>query len=331
MQAATVIDVHAHAVFAETMGAAGEYGPELSAAADGSPWFRVGDYVLQGVKYRDSPFMDVELRLHRMQQAGIDFQVLSPNPLTYFHRIDQRQAIEFCRRHNDALAATVAQHRRHLGGLAALPMQNIPAAIAELGRAVGELGLLGGYIGANLPVSLDSPELDAFYAKVVELDVPLFIHPSPPATEGLEPDPRLARFDFEIMLGFAAQETMAAATLIIGGVLDRHPQLDVCLSHGGGAIAFMAGRLASAAGKRPWAPSFLRIEGAFEARLRRLWFDTHVHDERSLKLLLEVVGGERLVYGSNFAGWDQISNCRQEALAIPADLAGNARRLLRLS
>jgi len=164
----------------------------------------------------------------------------------------------------------------------------------------------------------------------VALDVPLFLHPAPPATDQFPVDERLARWDLEIMLGFSHQETAAAATLVLGGVLDRHPELDVCLSHGGGAIAFVAGRLSQAVRKRAWAPTELTAEGAFEQRLRKLWCDTHVHDERSLALLLEVVGTERLVYGSNFAGWDQVSDCRAEAAAIDADLAGNARRLLRL-
>jgi aminocarboxymuconate-semialdehyde decarboxylase len=210
-------------------------------------------------------------------------------------------------------------------------MQDPAAAAEELERATRELGLKGGYVGAQLPVPLDSPTLDDFYARCVELDVPLFIHPAPPATDAFQVDERLARWDLEIMLGFSNQETLAATTLILGGVLDRHPGLDVCLSHGGGAIAFVAGRLGRATRQRAWAPAALAADGAFEERLARLWFDTHVHDDRSLALLVDVVGTERLVYGSNFAGWDQVADCREEALSLDADLAGNARRLLRLA
>ena len=70
---ARVIDVHAHVVLAETMGAAGAHGPELSAGPDGTPRFRVGDYVLDGVRYQGGPFMDVALRLDSMDAQGIDF------------------------------------------------------------------------------------------------------------------------------------------------------------------------------------------------------------------------------------------------------------------
>ena len=102
LQSAETIDVHAHAVLDETMGAAGSHGPELT--AESPPRFRAGDYELIGVKYRGSAFMDPELRLQAMDTAGIDYQVLSPNPLTYFHFIDAKDAQNFCRVHNDALA-----------------------------------------------------------------------------------------------------------------------------------------------------------------------------------------------------------------------------------
>ena len=76
------IDIHAHAVLAESMGAAGDYGPELGAQDTDKPWFRIGDYQLDGVRYQGSAFMDIDLRIQAMDKAGIDFQVVSPNPLT---------------------------------------------------------------------------------------------------------------------------------------------------------------------------------------------------------------------------------------------------------
>ena len=108
------IDVHAHAVLDESMGAAGEHGPELTETEGQPSLFRVGGYELHGVKYRDSAFMDVDIRIERMAEAGIDFQILSPNPLTYFHFIDASSAISFCRRHNDVLVDLVNLHPEKL-------------------------------------------------------------------------------------------------------------------------------------------------------------------------------------------------------------------------
>ena len=131
-------------------------------------------------------------------------------------------------------------------------------------------------------------------------------------------------------LDFAAQETLAVATLIYGGVLDRHPGLDICLSHGGGGTALLVGRMAKGARKRPWSPAALRPEGAFEQRLKRLWFDTHVDHPQIVSLLTAVVGGDHLVYGTNFAGWDEPdTDNSQGADVIAPELAVNARSLLR--
>lgn len=325
-RAPLLIDVHAHAVLEVSEGAAGAAGPELGTGADGTPFYRVGDYVLHGVRYRGSPFTDVDLRVAAMDEAGIDVQLLSPNPLTYFGDLPVADAVAFARAHNDALAATVARYPRRLLAAAQLPVQDVGAAVTEARRAVCDLGMPALYMDTD-PAgrTLDDPELDPLYAAVVELDVPLFVHPSPLGSEGPPDDPRLRRFDLDLLFGFARDETLAVAALVFGGVLQRHPALDVCVSHGGGAAAFLAGRLARAVGKRAWATPELRERG-FEHYYRRLWFDTHVHDDAALDLLARHAGTQRLVFGTNFAGWDS------GAGHVPAgiDLAGNAARLLRL-
>jgi aminocarboxymuconate-semialdehyde decarboxylase len=326
---AQTIDIHAHAVLEETMGAAGRFGPELTVAEDGRPLFRVGDYKLHGVRYRGSPFMDPDLRIKRMDAAGIDFQVLSPNPLTYFHFIPAKEAIAFCRRHNDVLAALVRRYPGRLAGFAALPIQDPIAAKDELARAVQDLGMWGGYIGTDSPRPIDSTDFDPLYETCVKLNVPLFVHPGPAGIDGPPGDSNLKGYDLDIVIGFAAQELIAVARLIFGGVLERHPKLDICVSHGGGTLAFMAGRLAQAGRMRPWAPPWTKPDGAFEQALRRLWYDAHVHDPRALDLLLRVVGKDRLVFGTNFAGWDQPENLDHAPIA--RELTDNARRLLRKS
>lgn len=323
---APVVDIHAHAVLEETFGTAGTYGPELF-DDDGVPVFRIGDYRLRGVRYRGSAFMDVEVRIAAMDRSGIGWQLLSPNPLTYFHYIPAPEATAYCRRHNDALAALAARYPDRLGAAVALPMQDIGAAIAELRRAVGELGMMAAYIGTDFPHGLDDQAMDPFYETVTDLDVPLFIHPAPAGIDGPPGSPALQRYELDIMAGFTAQETVAVATLVFGGVLHRHPKLDICISHGGGAAALIWGRLEHATHKRAWVPDHLKAEGAFAEQMRRLWFDIHMHDDRAVQLLAERVGTERFVYGTNFAGWDAPAVFTPPA--INASLADNARALLR--
>jgi len=323
---AKVVDIHAHAVLQETFGTAGAFGPELT-DEDGVPVFRIGSYKLRGVKYRGSAFMDPDVRIAAMDRAGIDWQLLSPNPLTYFHFIPPAEARDFCRRHNDTMAELVAMHPDRFGGAAALPMQDVPAATFELRRAVTELGLKAAYVGTDMPHGLDDPCMDPFYEAVCELNVPLFIHPAPAGIDGPAASPALSKYELDIMLGFTMQESIAVATLLFGGVLHRHPTLDVCISHGGGAVALVWGRLEHAAHKRAWAPDHLQRDGAFAEQLARLWYDIHMHDDRAVELLVERVGTDRLVYGTNFAGWDAPERFQMPTIDVP--LADNARRLLR--
>ena len=308
IQKAALIDLHAHVRLNSTTGAAGKHGPEFGENEDGVPWYRVGNYKLYGVRHKASPFTDPSLRIERMNKEGIDFQVISPSPLTYFHYIDLKDAIQFCQKHNNACSDLVNAYSDKLGGLASLPMQDINEAVIELKRSILSLKLWGAAIGTDFAMELDDPKLDAFYEALVDLNVPLFIHPAPSGIDGPLGDPKLKRFDLDVVVGFAAQETIAVSTLIFGGVLDRHPKLDVWISHGGGGIPMLASRLAVAARNRPWASESIKKDGAFEEQIQRIWYDSHVTDPDGLELLKKWVGNNKIVYGTNFAGWDHVSN-----------------------
>jgi aminocarboxymuconate-semialdehyde decarboxylase len=323
---AGALDIHAHVVLEAAFGTAGPFGPELAVDDQGVPYFRIGEYSMKPMRYRDSLFMDAEKRLRHMDRDGIELQLLSPNPLTMFHGIDAAHATRYCRAHNDAMAELVGQHPdRFLGGIA-LPMQDVEAAIAELERAVHDLGLSAPYVGTQFGFELDDPRLDDFYRTLVELDVPLFLHPASTDGAGLPPA-RLARFELTLLFGYTIDETLAVAALVLGGVTERHPDVDICISHGGGAVAFLAEKLAFACSTRPWVPEHLR-DGGFDRHLRRLWFDSHVGGPRALELLVETVGTEHLVFGTNYGGWDSGGGHARDDLIV--SLTPNARRLLRL-
>ena len=325
---AGLIDTHAHIVLEGSMGQAGSCGPEIGYHPDGSPWFRVGDYQLDGVAYRGSLFIDVNLRLEAMEQAGISVQALSPNPLTYLHFIDADLAVDFCRAHNESLAEVVREHPAKFVGLGALPMQDIEAACSEVHRMTTELGLLGPYIGTDFGLPLDDPAMDHLYSACAELDVPLFMHPCQSGIDGPLRDPRLRRWDLDLVLEYSFEEAVCAATLIFGGVLERHPSLDICLSHGGGSLCLALSKLRKLAERRPAAPDWLKAEGAFDEQLGRLWFDCHVTGSKEFAFVTTSLGTERLVYGTNFGGWDRGSG--PDAAPLRSTLNSNASRLLRL-
>ncbi len=326
---AKIIDVHAHVRLNSTNGAAGKYGPEFGEDENGLPWYRVGNYKLYGVRHKLSPFTDVNLRLEKMKNEKIDFQVLSPSPLTYFHFIDTKDAISFCQKHNDECSKLIKSFPNKLGGLATLPMQDIKEAILELNRSINQLKLLGAAIGTDFNLDLDSEKLDPFYEELVKLNVPLFLHPAPMGIDGPEGDKKLKKYDLDVVVGFSSQETIAVSTLIFGGVLERHPNLDVWISHGGGSLPLLASRLRVAAYKRPWATEYIKKDGNFEKLIKRIWYDSHVTDPNSLELLKNWVGNDKIVYGTNFAGWDHTN--LENHFEIDPIWADNARKLLRLN
>ena len=322
---AGIIDVHAHVVFEALNNTAGNYGPESGVDQTGAPFFRIGSYTMKPISYQGTVFTDLDLRIAHLDRLGINIQVLSPNPLTFFHGIETDIATDFCLRHNQLMADTVAVAPDRLVGLAALPMQELSAACEELERAVGTLGLRGAMIGTDIPQGFACRSLDPFYQKLTDLDVPLFIHASSTDGAGGLKDDRLNLHNFSLSLGYAQEETLAVAQLLLGGVLDRHPALDICISHGGGTAAFLAEKIDQLAQVDPTASEGVKQNG-FGHELKKLWFDTHVKGEVAAAALRHYAHAGKLVLGTNLGGFDT-----PEALsADAARLSQNARRLLRL-
>jgi aminocarboxymuconate-semialdehyde decarboxylase len=318
-----MVDVHAHLLFDELLGAAGTAGPALEHDRDGVATLITGGYSFT-IGKAPSLARDPAERIAALDRAGIGVQVLSGSPLWFFPHLDATVVRPFARRYNDLIAGWTATAPDRLKALAVLPVQDIPAAITELTRAVTELGFLGACIGTDARSDLDHPDLDDLYSACEELGVPLFLHSVVAGVDGPAGDPRLRRWMRDVTLGYPFEETVAVTSLILGGVLKRHPRLDICLTHGGGAAAFLYGRV------RAWIASGAAPIGVeqFDRDYRRLWFDTHLHSSRSAELLATVANPDRLVFGTNFGGWDSAAAGHTERL--PTDLTANGRRLLHL-
>lgn len=329
-----VIDVHSHILLEGVMGACGAAGPEMGERADGTPFFRAGDYVLENVRFVGSPFSDVQLRLERMGELGIDRQIVSPNPITYFYRQPAATAVHFDKVHND-IVGEICRSAPQLYGCCALPLQDPEASCAELRRAVGELGLVGSYIGSDIDgVALSDPRFEELWSEHERLGVPVVVHPSPRSAER-PPDAWFGPWDLDIVYGFLVDEAMAVAHLLYGGVLDRHPALRVHIPHGGGFAPYQQGRLETGIEKRPWGKGLL--QRPFSEQWAQLSFDSAVHREGALGYLVESQGSDRVLLGSNFAGWDQEVRSIQmvESLKLSPEetgaiLGGNAQRIFNL-
>jgi aminocarboxymuconate-semialdehyde decarboxylase len=288
-----IIDLHAHYIprsFLEAIEKeGGPYGASLRQDG-GDPTIMVGGRPYGPVTRH---YYETKPRLLDMDKAGVEMQVLSLNPpMVYWANADLGSRL--ARLYNDEMAAAVAAKPDRLAGLATVPLQDVPAAVAELERAVLRLGLRGVYIGSNVGgKDLDHPDLFPFFAKAAALRAPVFIHPID--VLGVE---RIRAYYLHNGLGNPFDTAVAAARLIFGGVLDRLPRLQVCLAHAGGALPYLIGRLDRVYRVRKEARATLRRSPS--AYLRRFTFDTITHHAPGLRYLIGLVGADRVALGSDY-------------------------------
>lgn len=260
-------------------------GVGAEATEDGGFRFRFPDgFVTRRLPDR---LVDVEGRLAWMDAEGVDIQVLSSWADIFAYGLPAHDATRWCEHVNATLKDVAASHPRFLA-LASLPMQSPSDAVAMLEDVVAE-GFAGVTFAAHIDgVELDDESLEPFWAAASELGVVVLLHPS--FGEG---DPRTAPYGMTNAVGRGVDTTIAAARLIFSGVLERYPGVEVILSHGGGAIPYLAGRLAR---NRAIDQSL----GDPEQALRQLYFDSVVFDPTTLEFLVKRAGDGSVLLGSDY-------------------------------
>ncbi len=268
-------------------------------------------------------------RIEQMQPMGIGLQVLSPMPELLSTWMAPEDGAALARFVNERIAETVQRQPQRFAGLGMVPLQHVDAAIAELERAVGALGLRGVEIGTNVEgVPIGAPRFEPFFAAAADLGAAIFIHPlRPVGMERLVGPPIL-----EQGIGFPCETAFALASLVTGGTLQRHPALRIAVSHGGGAFGQVLPRL-----QHMWslAPA-LREGRAAPAELARwLFYDTLVYSPLALRYIADLFGIGQLVLGTDypFLIMEKEPVARLDALGLSPEqrsmvLAGNARRFL---
>ena len=240
----------------------------------------------------------VEERLKDMDEQKVDVQVLSIHTPFFGCSLDAAQGTALAREVNDEIADTARAHPKRFAGLATLPVHHVSEAIAELERAVGKLGLKGAEV--DTAVMWDDPKYLPLFKAAERAGAVLFFHPQPQANFLAS---RTTKYGLFNSLGVIMDDTIAIALLIHGGVLDACPDLKVCIAHGGGMACYAMGRMDRAwhgvpAGKKP-------MPQPPSAYQKRLYYDTVVGSEKALRFLLDEVGAERVVLGSDwpFVPW----------------------------
>lgn len=272
----------------------------------------------------------VETRLADMEEMGIDIQALSPAPLQYYYALEPDLGRTSARIINDHIAEIVYAHPDRFVGLGTVPMQEPSFAVAELDRAVSELGMRGVEICTSVAgEELSNDRFRGFFAKAEELNALIFLHPN-----GFSDGDRLSDHYFTNVIGNPLDTTVAVSHLIFGGVLDAYPNLKICVAHGGGYLPAYSGRIDHAHARREDCRRCIQEKPT--SYLRKLYFDTVVFTEHQLEYLVSLYGSDHIVLGTDYPfdmGMDDPVGFVDGADALTADdraaiVGGNAAQLL---
>ncbi len=289
-----VIDFHAHILVPEVYGVAAEHNIFSELPTDPG----VTDEMREQIRARGSFVLgrmsDVTDRLAKMDAMGVDVQVLTASLVHQgLEWADAQTSLRLARTTNDWIAQVVAERPDRFIGLGTLPLHVPSLVVPELERCVSDLGLRGVGISSTAGgLELGDPQLAAFWAKAEELDAVIYIHP------GGNRDRRFKRFHLWNSVGQAFEEAMAISSLIYDGVLERHPQLKICISHGGGYMPYYMGRIDRNYHEK--ANTRVNMTKPPIDYLRMLYYDSCVYERPVLQHLVDKVGADRVVLGSDY-------------------------------
>jgi aminocarboxymuconate-semialdehyde decarboxylase len=239
---------------------------------------------------------DLELRLRDMDAQGIDLAVLSVNiPGTDWFPPADGPAV--ARAVNDEVADVVRAHPDRLAAMATLPMQCPEDAAAELERTHG-MGFKGGMVFSNAAGRhLDEPEYGAVFDTAARLGVPIYIHPTYPLSAKT-----VDAYALIPTLGFLFDSTTAALRLVLGGLYERHPEFKLVLAHVASLVPYVIGRIDYEAERDPGGLGAISVPPS--EHLRLLYTDSVCAWPPALRMVTELLGPERVMFGTDYPFWD---------------------------
>lgn len=238
---------------------------------------------------------DIEARVRELDKMKIDLQAISPSPILLYYWDQADPAAYFSRLQNEAIQQAVESRSDRFVGFGTVPLQSVTEAIA-IAKEAREMGLKGLEVGTQVQgMPLDHADLEPFYDAAQQLDLLLFVHP----IEGGEGqgDP-LCEGVLGNVLGFTYKTTLMIERMILKGTFERFKNLRLCLAHGGGHLPFNIWRLDHAHSLRKDLKE--KVPQKPSAYLKKMYFDSLVHSVLALKFLIQVVGADRVVIGTDY-------------------------------
>jgi aminocarboxymuconate-semialdehyde decarboxylase len=325
-----VIDMHNHFIAPEIIDFLSREGKHFATRIverDGRRFLLIQEKAMRPI---DGAISNARDRIVDMEREGVATQAVSCVPFLMYPDVEAALGLAIAQVNNDMMAALGASDPTHFVPLASVPMQDPVAAAKELERAA-KLGLRGVEIPPKVvDRQLDEPDFEVFWQAAEALRMVVCIHPFEAAPAGA-----LARYFLGNLVGNLYDTGLAAALLIYGGVLERHPNLRVVLYHAGGALPALVGRLDMGYRLVPECRSAIpRPPSSYASQFH---FDIIAHSRTTLSHLIKTYGADRFVVGSDYPLPAGLAHPVEEvkALGLAADdenkiLGANARQLLRL-
>lgn len=323
-----VIDIHSHFFPPITQAEAASLDPHAA------PWLQVNDNEHGMIMTGNKPFRpvysalwDPSRRIAEMDATGVDIQLMCATPVMFGYSYPIHQALPWAQRMNDYAIELCAHNPHRLKALAQVPLQDIDAACREASRAksIGHVGVqIGNHFGDK---DLDDDDMLAFLTHCANEDIPLLVHP----WDMMGGEQRMKKWMLPWLVAMPAETQLGILSLILSGAFERLPRsLKICFAHGGGSFAFLLGRVDNAWRERdiiredcPQLPS---------SYVDRFFVDSAVFDSRALELLVDIMGEERVMLGSDYPyplGEQQVGQLIRDTKFSTRThaslLAGNAR------
>jgi aminocarboxymuconate-semialdehyde decarboxylase len=290
-----VTDIHTHFFPESWPDLAARFGtpdwPWIKHTEPGKAAIMIGNRVFRQIT---SACWDANVRLEQMDRDGVQHQIISATPVLFAYNREPHDALDCARLFNDAAIELCANGNGRLRALCQVPLQDIDASCAELTRCMraGHLGVqIGNHVGDK---NLDDPGILTFLHHCADQGAAVLVHPW-----DMMAAQRMPKYMMPWTVGMPAETQLSLVTLIVSGAFDLLPaSLRICFAHGGGSFAFLLGRLQNA-----WQHQELaRGAAQFPPNhyLSRFYVDSAVFDERALQFLIEIMGVDRVLLGSDY-------------------------------
>ena len=314
------IDIHAHITPSGF----------VEAFRKGENWHGITASAVPNMRYNPRTTWSPDERIADMNSLGVDVQVLSTNAFFYCYDKDASTVTTMAKECNDYVAQLIKDRPDRFSGFATLPMQDVSASVAELERSMN-MGLKGAMIGDHVNgKTFDEPEFMPLWKAAEASGAVMLIHQGGDTIVS----PRSDRYHLPNTIGNLADRAVTFASFVFGGVMDACPDLRVCLCHGGGYTCYGIGRM-----DRGWQvrrEARAHITQPPSRYLDKFYYDCLTHSEEALRYLIDSVGIDRVVFGTDWpfdmaTDWPVSDILRMESLTThekEAILYKNLEKLL---